>query len=139
MVRPTTAKEARQRSRQRRISPDLGPVQSALSELGDIQKNAEFELPAFYEEHAGTQWRLLRVYYEDATGKHVATYCPADEADAISEEELKALSPQELQAEYDVELEDLSVVKLWIEASKRTAEVARSTSGLRRSSRKRNR
>ena len=81
----------------------------------------------------------MRVYYEDTTGKYVATYCPADEADAISEEELQTLSPQELQAEYDVELENLSVVKLWIEASKRTAELARSTAGLRRSARKRKR
>ncbi len=88
MARPITTAELRTRNRQRRElgHANEGPLTAAIGELTDIQNGAEFELPAHYKDCAGTKWKLLRVYYEDRTGRYLGTYAALDEAEGIPQE-----------------------------------------------------
>ena len=108
------------------------------AELSDIRAGAEFVVPERYSECAGTEWKLLKVYYDEASGKDLGAYAPVDYAAAISEEDLEELTLLELESSYDVEVAELDHIKAWVEASKITAVVVQNTEDLRRSSRLRN-
>jgi hypothetical protein len=106
-----------------------------VAELVDVAAGAEFELPAHYVETAGTKWRLLRVYFEESTGRQVAAHCGVDEATAIPEEDIAQLSMQDLEREYGIEVAEYSAVQSWISASQATAAAVVSHTNARRSKR----
>jgi hypothetical protein len=95
MARPVTTAELRTRNRQRRElgHGHEGSLAAAIEELADIENGAEFELPAHYNDCAGTKWKLLRVYYEDRTGRYLGTYAPLEEAANIPQEVLFIIPP----------------------------------------------
>ena len=133
----TSATQVREQNRHRRLYDRRDPLDGVVEELQDVTRSAEFELPKHYVLSAGTKWRLLRVYYDSNTGSQLAAYCPVDEADAIPSEDIAALSLQDLEREYDIEVAQYDKVQAWIAASKDTAAVAVATEGLRRSRRQR--
>ena len=131
----STAAEIRAKNRSRRLNGRSNPLDGVVAELADVAAGAEFELPSHYVETAGTKWRLLRVYYEESTGRQVAAYCGVDEAAAIPEDDVAQLSMQDLEREYDIEVAEYSAVQSWISASQATAVAVVSHANARRSPR----
>jgi hypothetical protein len=131
----STAAGIRAENRSRRLNGRRNPLGGVVAELVDVAAGAEFELPAHYVETAGTKWRLLRVYFEESTGRQVAAYCGVDEATAIPEEDIAQLSMQDLEREYDIEVAEHSAVQSRISASQATAATVVSHTNTRRSKR----
>jgi hypothetical protein len=67
----------------------------------------------------------------------MAVYCPADEAEAIPQEDVDNLHLDDLEREYDVTVAVHSKAQAWIAASAETATAVASAEGLRRSARNR--
>jgi hypothetical protein len=55
-----------------------------------------FELPERYNESIGTVWKLLKVSVED-NGSRWGVYIAVEEAAAVDEDDLRNLTPDELQ------------------------------------------
>jgi hypothetical protein len=129
------ASELRRERRARRVHGRSNPLDGVEEELHQYAKGAEFELPARYAEFAGTKWRLLRVYYDDSTGRQMAAYCTTEIADTIPPIDVETLPLEDLEAEYDVEASEYTRVQSWIAASAATEVVVQETSGRRQSRR----
>jgi hypothetical protein len=125
----------RAKNRSRRLNGRRNPLDGVVAGLVDVAAGAEFELPAHCVETAGTKWRLLRVYFEESTGRQVAACCGVDEATATPEEDIAQLSMQDLERECDVEVAEHSAVQSWISASQATAVAVVSHTNARRSKR----
>jgi hypothetical protein len=96
-----------------------------VAELQDITAGLEFSLPERHAECAGATFKLLRLHLEDATGRNMAVHCPADEAEAIPQEDIDNLHLDDLEREHDVAVAVYSKVQAWIAASAETATAAR--------------
>ena len=137
LAAPQTASALREGNRRRRLTGRRDPLDGVVAELQDITAGLEFSLPARRAECAGTTFKLLRVHLEDATGRNMAVYCPADEAESTPQEDIDNLHLDDLEREHDVTVAVYSKVQAWIAASAETATAVTSTEGLRRSGRNR--
>ena len=83
----------------------------AAAETGDV-----FELPQLYDKSAGTVWKLLKIYIGDDRVR-LGIYIAVDEASSVDADDLKNLSPDQLEESYDVEVAPLEDIESWIKSS----------------------
>ena len=115
-----TAAAMRARLRERRVRGRSNPMAEVAKEMIPLIAAAQtgdvFELPQLYDQSAGTVWKLLKIYIGDDRVR-LGVYIAADEASSVDADDLKNLSPDQLEESYDVEVSPLEDIESWIKSS----------------------
>ena len=139
-----TAEAQRERSRARRRNAVGGverPVNIAIAVAAQIvpiiaavMSGDEFELPDHHEDSVGTVFKLIKVSVDDGDERW-GVVMPADEVGSVDEDDVKHLTPNELEDSYNCWTAPLKDIEDWIATTARLKAALAANPNIRTSSR----